>query len=84
VVGASVAAGGWVATVVAGACVGAGAAVVAGAPQAASSREDSTSKLAKDHNRDFFFISLSPYSPEYRSDIRNRVFDLEFRSGQTS
>jgi hypothetical protein len=60
-----------VATVVAGACVAAGAAVVAGAPQADRSREDKTSKLAKDHNRGFFFISLSPYYPEYRSDIRN-------------
>jgi len=58
---------------VAGACVGAGAAVVAGAPQAARSREDRTSKLAKDHNRDFFFISLSPYHLEYGSDIRNRA-----------
>jgi hypothetical protein len=79
-VGASVTAGGWVATVVAGACVAAGAAVVAGAPQAESSREDNTSKLAKDHNRDFF-ISLSPYHLAYGSDIRNRVFwflNLEF------
>jgi hypothetical protein len=63
-----------VATVVAGACVGAGAAVVAGAPQADRSSEDRTSKLAKDPNRDFFFISLSPYHLEYRSDIRNGAF----------
>jgi len=59
VVGASVAAGGWVATVVAGACVAAGAAVVAGAPQAERSIDVKTSKLAKGPNRDFFFISLS-------------------------
>jgi len=63
----SVAAGGWVA---------AGAAVVAGAPQADRIREDRTSKLAKEHNRDFFFISLSPYHLEYGSDIRNRAFDF--------
>jgi hypothetical protein len=69
-----VAAGGWVATVVAGAWVAAGAAVVAGAPQADRSREDRTRKLAKDHNSDFFFISLSPYHLEYGSDARNRTF----------
>jgi hypothetical protein len=65
-----------VATVVAGACVAAGAAVVAGAPQADKSKDDKTSKLAKDPNRDFFFISLSPYHLEYGSDIRNRSFDF--------
>jgi hypothetical protein len=39
--------------------VAAGAAVVAGAPQAARSRDVRTIRLAKDHNRDFLFISLS-------------------------
>jgi hypothetical protein len=52
-----VAAGGWVA----GASVAAGAAGVAGAPQAERSMDVKTSRLAKDHNRDFLFISLSPY-----------------------
>jgi len=70
-VGAAVAGGS-----VAGGWVAAGAAVVAGAPQADRSREDRTSKLAKDHNRDFFFISLSPYHLEFGSDIRNRAFDI--------
>jgi hypothetical protein len=46
---------------VAGGCVAAGAAVVAGAPQEESSRDVKTSRLAKDHNMDLLFISLSPY-----------------------
>jgi hypothetical protein len=49
-----------VATSVEGGSVAAGAAVVAGAPQAERSRDVKTSRLAKDHNRDFLFISLSP------------------------
>jgi hypothetical protein len=49
---------------VAGACVAAGAAVVAGAPQAERSRDVNTSRLAKDHNMDFLFISLSPLSAQ--------------------
>ncbi|HET6594935.1 MAG TPA: hypothetical protein VFG81_04900 [Anaerolineales bacterium] len=60
VAGASVAAGTSVTTSVAGACVAAGAEVVAGAPQAERSRDVKTSTLAKDHNRDFLVISLSP------------------------
>jgi NaMN:DMB phosphoribosyltransferase len=59
VAGACVAAG---ATVAAGACVVAGAAVVAGAPQEESNMAVKTSRLAKDHNMDFLFISLSPYN----------------------
>jgi hypothetical protein len=58
--GASVAAGGSVATFVAGICVAAGAAGVAGVPQAESSREVRTSKPTKELNMDFVFISLSP------------------------
>jgi hypothetical protein len=42
--------------VAAGASVAAGAAVVAGAPQAESNMAVKTSRLAKDHNRDFLFI----------------------------
>jgi hypothetical protein len=45
---------------VAGASVAAGAAVVAEAPQAERSIDVKTSRLAKDHNTDFLFISLSP------------------------
>jgi hypothetical protein len=56
VAGACVATG----AVVAGACVTTGAAVVAGAPQAESSMAVNTSRLAKDHNTGFLFISLSP------------------------
>jgi hypothetical protein len=44
---------------VAGASVATGAAVV-GVPQAESSIDVKTSRLAKDHNTDFLFISLSP------------------------
>src|SRR5512138_881910 len=60
-VGASVAAGGSVITSVAGAFVAAGAAVVAGVPQAERSMDVKTSRLTRDHNTDFLFISLSPY-----------------------
>jgi hypothetical protein len=44
---------------VAGTSVGA---AVAGAPQEESNMDDKTSRLAKDHNRDFLFISLSPFT----------------------
>src|SRR5512141_1625543 len=77
VVGASVATDGWVATVVAGACVAAGAAVVAGVPQAGRSKDAQISRLAKDHNKDFLFISASPYHLGYGSGIRTRCFDFE-------
>ena len=50
---------------VAGGCVAAGAAVVADAPQAERSRAVGTSRLAKDHNTDFLFISLSPSRLDY-------------------
>src|SRR6266487_3166598 len=77
VVGASVAADGWVATAVAGACVAAGAAVVAGVPQAKRSMDVKTSRLAKDHNRDFFFISLSLlYQLDYGYDINAGILFL--------
>jgi hypothetical protein len=58
---------------VAGGSVTTGAAVVTGAPQAERSMDVKTSRLAKDHNRDLLFISLSPLSAEYRFDLRAGV-----------
>jgi hypothetical protein len=58
-VGAAVAGAAVAGAAVAGATV-AGATVVAGAPQEESNMDVKTSKLAKEHNTDFLFISYSP------------------------
>jgi hypothetical protein len=58
-VGTSVAGTAVAGTTVAGAAV-AGATVVAGAPQEESNMDVKTSRLAKEHNTDFLFISHSP------------------------
>jgi hypothetical protein len=64
---------------VAGTSVAAGAAVVAGAPQAERSIDVKTSRLIKGHNRDFVFISLSPYFSLSTDSIWERRFlSLEF------
>jgi hypothetical protein len=77
-VGAAVAAAS-VAASVAGASVAAGAAVVAGAPHAERSIDVKTRRLTKDHNRDFLFISLSPYFSLSMDSIWERRFlFLEF------
>jgi hypothetical protein len=68
----------------AGASVAAGAAVVAGAPQAERSIDVKTNRLAKDHNKDFLFISLLLYWLEYGFDLRTRVLFLESGLSQTS
>jgi hypothetical protein len=71
VAGAEVA-GAWVAA-------GGGAAVVAGDPQEESSRDVRTSRLAKDHNVDFLFISLSPYYRlEYGFEMNMGAFIFEY------
>jgi hypothetical protein len=77
-----VAGGSVAAASVAGDSVSAGAAVVAGAPQAERSRDVKTSRLAKAHNKDFLYISLSPFQLEYRFEIWISIF--VFRLCQTS